>query len=86
MKNRMRPPSGAAVVRGRERLREQQAAARVDGVAAVQLVGRELLQCLRAAAGVVGDDDVDVPESPPHGLGDPALQRDAHPSGLRNVA
>ena len=54
-----------------ERLREQQAAAGVDGVAAVQLVGRELLQGLRAAAGVVGDDDVDVPEGPPRGLDDP---------------
>ena len=70
MKNRIAPAGAAVVLRG-ERLREQQAAARVDGVAAVQLVGRELLQGLRAAAGVVGDDDVDVPEGPPRGLDDP---------------
>jgi hypothetical protein len=57
------PPAGTGVlVLGGEGLGEQQAGAGVDRVAEVQLGGGEVLQVLSAAAGVVGDEGVDVAE------------------------
>lgn len=66
----LRAATAALVLRG-EGLHQQQRRAGVDRVAEVDLLHGQLLQHLGAASGVVGDDDVQVPEGAAGGVHEP---------------